>query len=168
MIDRYKNKILDLYFNNALVFDALILIVIWISNSFLNIIPFKIADKGQNISILSDTIAASISLAGFILASLTIIAAIKANIANKPPQEAGNPLELFFSPGNYLSIMRVFQGAIKELTFCFIIAYGVWISIENISNYTLFKILVSIIFLISISIVRSLMVLYKIVSIKDS
>jgi len=167
MIGKYKNKILDLYVNNALVSDALIIVIIWISNSSLNLIPYKIADKEQNISILSDTIAASISLAGFILASLTIIAAIKANIANKPPREATNPLELFFSPGNYFSIMRVFQGAIKELTFCFILAYGVWMSVENISNYTLFKILVNIIFLISISIIRSLMVLYKIVSIKD-
>ena len=167
MIGNIRDKILDLYINNALVCDALLVFVIWILNSNYSIVTYTIAKKEENISILSDTIAASISLAGFILAALTIIAAIKSNLANKTPQDARNPLELFFSPTNYRTIMKVFQGSIKELTCCCIVAYTTWIPIENISNILLFKILVSIIFIISISLTRSLMVLYKIVNMKD-
>lgn len=161
-------KSIDFYINNALILDAILICIIWLLNSKISILSFKINDKNDNIEILSDIISASLSLAGFILAALTIIAAMRANIINKPPEAARNPLELFFSSKNYKSIVNVFQGAIIELTFTFIVSYITWISKENISNITLFKVLISLTILTSISILRSLVVLFKIVNLKDT
>ncbi|CAM3712052.1 hypothetical protein [Flavobacterium saliperosum] len=161
------NKLIDFYLNNAIKSDILIVGLIWIANSCLRIIDFIPASKEIHLSILSDLISASISLAGFILASLTIIAAIKSNISNKAPETAKNPLELFFSPKNYKRIVEVFQGSIIELTFTFILAYFFWISSENFSNETIHKIVISLSVVISISTLRSLIVLFRIIRIEE-
>ena len=161
------NKIIDFYLNNALKIDSFIFVLIWLANSYLEIINFKSASRETHLSILSDLIAASISLAGFILASLTIIAAIKSNISNKSPETAKNPLELFFSPKNYKRIVEVFQGSIIELTFTFILAYVFWISNENFLDESMFKIVICLSFIISISTLRSLIVLFRITKIEE-
>lgn len=162
-----KNKTIDFYLNNPLKIDFFCLILIWIINSNFSVFKFNIGTKENNVSILSDVISASISLAGFILASLTIIVAIKSNLTNKNIESAKNPLELFFSPMNYRKIIEVFQGSIIELTFSFICAYVFWIALENINLFTLFKVNLSLIFIISISVIRSLLVLFKIINIKE-
>lgn len=162
-----KDKIIDFYLNNALLLDGVTIIIVWILNSNFSLFSFVSNDKEKNIDILSDIIAASISLAGFILASLTIIAAIKSNISSRSLENARNPLELFFSPGNYRSIISVFKGSIAELTFTFIAAYIVWISVENFSNDLLLKVIVSFVIIVSISVIRSLIVLFKIININD-
>lgn len=162
-----KDKAIDFYINNALIIDFVSVIFIWVINSNLSLLKYNTGSKEFNIDILSDIIAASISLSGFILASLTIIVAIKSNLANKSAKNAKNPLELFFSPKNYSKIINIFQGSIIELTFCFITAYIVWLSSENFVVYTVFKVNLILIFLLSISIVRSLLVLFKIINIKD-
>jgi hypothetical protein len=162
-----KNKAIDFYLNFALIIDATIVILMWILNSFVIVIDFNRGTKANNLSILSDIISASISLAGFILASLTIIVAIKANLSNKSPELAKNPLELFFSSDNYKKIIEIFQGSIIELTLTFVSAYICWISLENIDDDFLFKVNVSLVFLVSISVVRSLLVLFKIINIKE-
>lgn len=114
-----KNKAIDFYLNNALIIDFTSVVVVWVINSYFPFIEFNSGTRENNIAVLSDIIAASISLAGFILASLTIIVAIKSNLANKSLDSAKNPLELFFSPDNYRKIVEIFQGSIVELTFCF-------------------------------------------------
>ena len=163
-----KDKTIDFYLNNALIIDFLSVVVLWMINSNFSFFEFKSGSKDNNIAVLSDIIAASISLAGFILASLTIIVAIKSNLASKSTETSENPLELFFSPANYRKIVEIFQGSIVELTFCFIAAYIVWLSSENLKVYTVFKVNLILIFLLSISVVRSLLVLFKIINIKDS
>lgn len=89
-------KLADFYLNNALFFDSVLLLALWLANSYLSFFNFKIADKNDNIDIVADTVAASISLAGFILASLTVIASIRSNITNRLPNATRNPLEMFF------------------------------------------------------------------------
>lgn len=163
-IDRF----LDFYVNNALLIDFILLILIWLLNSKVSIVDFKPNSKDDDIDVLSDIISASLSLAGFILAALTIIAAMRANIINKPAEAAKNPLELFFSNGSYKKIMKVFQGSIIELTFIFVAAFIVTFSKENITEEFLFKAIVSFLLLMSLSTVRSLLVLFTIIGIKDS
>ena len=167
MKNRALNKTIDYYLNNSLTIDLVCVILIWIINSYFSAFKFNIGTKENNISILSDIISASISLAGFILASLTIIVAVKSNLTNKNPESAKNPLELFFSAGNYKKIIEIFQASIIELTFTFITAYIFWISYENIKLYTLFMVNISLIFVVSISVLRSLLVLFKIINIKE-
>lgn len=167
MKNKDLNKAIDCYLNNSLTIDFVCVGLIWIINSYFSVIKFNIGTKENNVSILSDIISASISLAGFILASLTIIVAIKSNLTNKNLDSAKNPLELFFSPSNYKKIIEIFQGSIIELTFTFITAYFFWISLENIKLYTLFKVNISLIFVVSVSVLRSLLVLFKIINIKE-
>jgi hypothetical protein len=158
-------KIMDFYLNNALFFDSLIIVGLWIANSYLSFIDFKIADKKENLGIISDTVSASISLAGFILASLTVIASIRSNITNRPPDATRNPLEMFFSDRNYSRIVQVFKDAIIELVLVFIFSYFIWISQENFENYTLLKWIVSAVIIIFLSISRTLLVLFTIIKI---
>jgi hypothetical protein len=158
-------KIIDFYLNNALFFDSLTIIILWFANSYLTIIDFTIAVKEENLEIISDTVSASISLAGFILASLTVIASIRSNITNRPPDATRNPLEMFFSDKNYTRIVQVFKDAIIELILVFILSYFIWISQENFENYTLLKWIVSAVIIIFLSISRTLLVLFTIIKI---
>jgi hypothetical protein len=158
-------KIIDFYLNNALFFDSLTIIILWFANSYLTIIDFTIAVKEENLEIISDTVSASISLAGFILASLTVIASIRSNVTNRPPDATRNPLEMFFSDKNYTRIVQVFKDAIIELILVFILSYFIWISQENFENYTLLKWIVSAVIIIFLSISRTLLVLFTIIKI---
>jgi hypothetical protein len=158
-------KIMDFYLNNALFFDSFTIIALWLANSYLSFIDFKIAYKEENLGIISDTVSASISLAGFILASLTVIASIRSNITNRPPDATRNPLEMFFSDKNYSRIVQVFKDAIIELVLVFIFSYFIWISQENFKNYTLLKWIVSAVIIIFLSISRTLLVLFTIIKI---
>jgi hypothetical protein len=158
-------KLSDHYLNNSIFVDITLISILWICNTSFSWFNFKIASKSENIEILGDVVASSISLAGFILASLTVIASIRSNIANRPPEGAKNPLELFFSNENYIKIVQVFKDAIIELIAVFIISFGFWVSKENFENYTIFKLLISCIIIIFLSVARTLMVLFTIIKI---
>lgn len=158
-------KTLDFYINNALFFDSVIIIALWFANSYLTIFDFTIATKKDNLDIVSDTVSASISLAGFILASLTVIASIRSNITNRPQDAMRNPLEMFFSDANYKRVVQVFKDAIVELVLIFILSYSVWVCQENIDNYTIVKWIISAILLILLSVMRTLIVLFTIIKI---
>lgn len=158
-------KTVDFYINNALFFDSVIIIALWFANSHITIFDFKIATKKDNLDIVSDTVSASISLVGFILASLTVIASIRSNITNRPQDAMRNPLEMFFSDTNYKRVVQVFKDAIVELVLIFILSYTVWVCQENIDNYIIVKWIISAILLILLSVTRTLVVLFTIIKI---
>ena len=158
-------KVLDFYLNNALFFDGIFIIGIWFVNSYFSFFDFKIADKNDNLEVISDMVSASISLAGFILASLTVIASIRSNITNRAPDAARNPLEMFFSDQNYNRIVQVFREAIIELVLIFVFSYITWISQENFDNYTLLKWIIVAVLIIFLSVSRTLLVLFTIIKI---
>lgn len=158
-------KTLDFYINNALFFDSIIILALWFANSYFSFFDFKIAEKKDNLEIVSDTVSASISLAGFILASLTVIASIRSNITNRPQDAIRNPLEMFFSDVNYKRVVQVFKDAIVELVLVFILSYFIWISQENFLNFTILKWIISAILMIFFSVSRTLIVLFTIIKI---
>ena len=153
----------DTYLNFAFIIDIVVIVILWFANSKISIIDFALNKKESNIEILSNIIGASVSLAGFILASLTIIVAIRSNIVNKTPEQAESPLQLFFSIGTFKTIVKVFKIAIIELIICFIASYIVWSISANISNFTVFKTIVILIFLMAMSTIRSLFVLFLLI-----
>lgn len=162
MIFNIKN-IVDKYIYYALLIDSILITVIWFLNNF-SFFEFNLIKRSVNLDIISNLIGASISLAGFVLASLTIIVSIRSNVKTKIPENAETPLELFFSIGVYKTIVKVFKIAIIELVFCFIVSYIIWITSENHTNYTLFKINICLIFLLSVSTIRSLFVMFLLIS----
>jgi|TARA_R110002051_G_scaffold323268_1_gene416306 hypothetical protein len=119
--DKYR-ELVDSYLQYALFIDIAVIGILWLLNSKVHFISFEFKSKIEHLSIVENIIGASISLAGFILASLTIIVAIRSNILSKQPENSANPLELFFSTGTYKAIVKVFKIAIIELVFCFIIS----------------------------------------------
>lgn len=132
-------KIVDFYLENPLWCDFLIICSLitgnWLIPAF---IQFKFDISAQT-NILSNLISTSVSLAGFILAALTIIVSFRSNIACKTSENAKNPLELIFSTTHYQSIIKVFKSAIIELTIAFIGLYIVWIIAENINSELLLQ-----------------------------
>jgi len=127
-------KIIDCYLKSPLWWDFLIICVLitgnWLIPAF---VSFKFEISAQ-IAVLSSLISTSVSLAGFILAALTIIVSFRSNIACKKPEEAKNPLELIFSTDQYQKIIHVFKDAIIELTISFVCLFVVWIIAENLKS----------------------------------
>jgi glycerol uptake facilitator-like aquaporin len=126
------NKAIDFYLDHPLFVDFIIILAMLLGNHFLpTLILFKFELSAQ-ITILSSLIGTSVSLAGFILAALTIIVSFRSNIACKQPENAKNPLELIFSTEHYQNIIHVFKDAIIELTATFVGLYIIWIISENL------------------------------------
>lgn len=164
--NKYR-KLVDSYLQYALFIDFALILVVWFLNSKVALFDFVLKSKTEHIGIIENIVGASISLAGFILASLTIIVSIRSNILSKRPEDANSPLELFFSTGTYNAIVKVFKIAIIELVFCFILSYVITISSANLENYFIFKSLIGLIFLVSVSTIRSLFVLFLLINVKN-
>lgn len=158
-------KIVDGYLIFALLIDVIVVIGFWLINVYAEQSAFILNNQATNINILSTIIGSSIALAGFVLASLTIIVALRSNVKSKIPENAETPLELFFSIGTYRTIVKVFQIAIIELVICFIGSYIVWIGSCNISNNVLFNFIISFVFIISMGTIRSLFVMFLLIAI---
>ena len=153
----------DTYLYYAFVIDIITIALLWFANSKFSLINFSLNTKENNIEIVSNIIGASVSLAGFILASLTIIVAIRSNIVSKTPEQSQNPLQLFFSIGTFKTIVKVFKIAIIELIFCFIASYVIWSISANLSNFTIFKTIIILIYIMAMSTIRSLFVLFLLI-----
>lgn len=153
-------KIIDCYLKNPLWWDFLLICVLvtgnWLIPAF---IPFKFEISAQ-IGILSSLISTSVSLAGFILAALTIIVSFRSNIACKNPESAKSPLELIFSTEHYKNIIQVFKSAIVELTIAFSGLYIVWIIGENLKPELILQVNVYGGLLIFLSLSRTLFTLF--------
>ncbi|WGQ14751.1 hypothetical protein [Sphingobacterium faecium] len=127
-------KSIDFYLDHPLIVDFIIIILLVLGQQFC---PLRILFKFDVIAqtaILSNLIGTSVSLAGFILAALTIIVSFKSNIACKKPENAKNPLELIFSTAHYQKIIHVFKDAIIELTVAFVGLYIVWLISNNFKS----------------------------------
>jgi hypothetical protein len=158
-------ELVDSYLQYALFIDIAVIGILWLLNSKVHLFEFEFKSKTEHLSLIENIIGASISLAGFILASLTIIVAIRSNILSKQPENSENPLELFFASGTYKAIVKVFKIAITELVLCFIVSYIITISSTNLENDFLFKSLIGLIYLVSVSTMRSLFVLFLLIDV---
>jgi len=155
-----KSNFIDFYLKHPIWLDSLLVIVLFFTNYFVpKVFTIKYGIDTQ-LNILSSLIGTSVSLAGFILAALTIIVAFKSNIASKIAQEASNPLELLFSTSNYSKVVKVFKDAIIELTVVFIGLYVIWVMLENFSSSTLLNSNIYGALLIFLAVLRTLFVLF--------
>lgn len=161
---RAFDKIIDIYLEMALLIDFLVATLVWFCAYNFSFLDFIIKDKDNQISLLQELISTSVSLAGFILAALTIIVTFKSNLKAKSIENSDNALDLIFSTGHYDNIVRVFKSSIIELVFCFVALFIVWASTDNLDVIIINKVNVCAILLTSFAIVRSLMVLFMILS----
>ena len=129
------NKLLDLYFRIPLLLDFILVALVWTMNTYLSFIAVSVRYVTMD-NIYSSLIDTSISLAGFILAALTIIVTFKSNLKAKGINEAQNALELILASSNYKGIVRTFRGSILELALLAITLYCIWLLNDSCLLYT--------------------------------
>jgi hypothetical protein len=162
-MSKIKHLIMDFYLNHSIIIDVCLIVIIWLVSKYYPFIDFKIGEKGKQLDIISNLIGCSVSLAGFILAALTIIVTFKSNINAKGFEEANNAMEMILSSPHYDGVVKVFKSAIIEFTLCFLILAAFWASSDNLSIWTLYRVNVSALVSISLSIFRSLLILFSII-----
>jgi len=117
-------------------------------------------------SIISDLISTSISLAGFVLASLTIIVTFKDNISRKSPSLDDSSIELLFSSKHYGRIVGVFTWAVFIFLALFLMLSLSKLIIAKISfSIAIYFCLVPI-SLTTLTIFRSILVLYSVIKLQ--
>lgn len=163
-----KFNFIDLYLKHPISLDVFLILSLFLVNHFLPIFFTIKYSLNTQLNVLSSLIGTSVSLAGFILAALTIIVAFKSNIASKKPEEANNPLELLFSTDNYPKIIKVFKDAIIELTVVFIALYIVWIMLDNLTGSILLNSNIYGAILIFLTVFRTLFVLFLVLTLDTS
>ena len=162
-VRKVRNKILNAYFKHPILFDVAI------AAAFIAFIYYKqdifafkkITDNIQNV--VSNIISTIVSFAGFILASLTVIVTVKANIKSKPEQSANAMELLLLSTGNYKKIISVFRDAIVELVLCLAILYVLWLPVIGLTVQHLLYLSIYGISVILLTLVRTLYILFDLI-----
>nr|WP_121272490.1 hypothetical protein [Pedobacter schmidteae] len=158
-------KVFDFYLRFSFIADILLSVVLifFLDKKELLLIP----ENNILQTIYSNTISTSVSIIGFGLAVLTIIVTFKTNIKAKLSDEDFeklNGLELILSSSHYKSIVRLFRKVLYEVTFIFIILNIFFVFQNNFIYNNLFYILIYSIISISFALLRTLIVLFKILN----
>lgn len=159
--------IIDKYLAFPIYIDIIIVSSLWIGSKKINLTHFVLVDKSNQINILSNIIGTDVSLAGFILAALTIIVTFKSNLKAKGIKESNTPLEMILTSKHYIGIVNVFKQAIIEFTLCFIFLFLIWTVSDNLTIRTINRAVVTGIIITSASILRSLFVLFTILKLDN-
>lgn len=184
----YINRVLSFYFNWAIAIDFALVFVLFTTVSHYNLANFfEVANKENWIlSRLESLVSMNVSLAGFVLAALTIIVAIKSNLDSKseiggtkcryplieesesdtnPTSES--PMKLIFSSQHYTSIVRVYRKSISEFILSLIACHVVIAIHEYIEVKHFYILALALAFLTIAPLVRSIVVLFKILDLED-
>ena len=163
-VNRRFNSFMDWYVNYALVKDFAFVGIVWLTVTKVSLIPFTLASKENQVNILSNLISAAVSLAGFLIAALTILITYKLTIKAKTYDEATSPSEMIFVGKHYYNMMAVFRDAIIELLILCLGLYILWASSDNFDAVIINRIVISGILLAVLPIFRSLMLLFRLLS----
>ena len=164
LLTRIKDTIIDKYLAYPIIFDLFLVVIVWLVSKNSNLIAFTLIDKLNQINILSNIIGTDVSLAGFILAALTIIVTFKSNIKTKKLEDSKSPLEMIFTSDHYTNIVTVFKQAIIEFTLCFTFLFIIWASSDHLNIWTINRVVVTGIIITTTTIFRSLFILFMILN----
>jgi hypothetical protein len=168
------NSFMDKYYSKPLPFDFVIILlfcfVYWLLTSKHKI---ELVNDAELIkSFTTDLINTSISLAGFVLASLTIIVTFKDNTTSKKinqtaeeSQEATG-LELLFSSKHYSTIVKTFSTAVFLLLSGFVVLSLYKFFFAKLPLYIGDYLLIISILIIALSVFRCVLLLYKIIKLQ--
>ena len=160
-------KILDFYIKRAVLWDLLLIVTLLVTRHWwLMGLPFFTCPKSENLlTTMSDLINISISLAGFVLASLTIIVTFKENV-NPQQINPNSGIHLLFTSRHYKQIVHVFSRAAFVLLLLFVLLSIIKIIHQQTTNQILLDVVMASIMLISLTSLRSLLVLSKIIKLQ--
>lgn len=164
---KLKENILDFYLNYSIATDIALIIIVWFVSKKFPLIEFELSDRSAQLNIISNLIGCCISLAGFMLAAFTIIVTFKSNIKAKGLEDTNNAMEMILASPQYNSIVKVFKNAILEFIICFIVLVCFWASCDNLSIWTLNRLNVAAILSISLSVLRSLFILFSVIQMEE-
>ena len=162
--ENVKSSVFDVYLAYPIFFDSLLSIILWLCLKYLAIVDFRLIDKSNQLNIFPYIISADVSLAGFILAALTIIVTFKSNLKSKKIEDSENALELIFSSKHYDNIVKVFKNSMIEFILCFTFIFIIWTYEENFSINTINRVNVIGILITSLAIFRSLFILFHVLN----
>lgn len=156
------NSTIDNYLAIPIFWDVILALIICFISVNHPILIINITDKTNQINLLTNLISTDVSLAGFILAALTIIVTFKSNIQIKGLDDAQNALELIFNSKHYSSIVKVFKHSLIELVMSFSFLLYSWLHSDNFSTVTIFRINNAGMLFTFMSILRALYILFKV------
>lgn len=171
------NKVLDGYYKRPLIWDLLIAVLTcvaieWFLRPRLSFLHFPKCDTV--LDLLSDLANTSISLAGFVLAALTIVVTFRDNMQHKEAtldvnkREELSALELLFLSRHYYGIVKVFSWATMILVAVFIVAALLKLAHVELGDVPLFYGAVFLMTVLSLTILRCLYVLFRIVRLQST
>ncbi len=164
--------ILDRYIKRPLLYDLIIILVILgVLYLILNKLEVDVTSSKDDIkSTITDVIGTSISLAGFVLASLTIIVTFKDNITHKeisaPSQNPQTSIGLLLSSKHYKTIVGIFTWAAFIFLGLFLLISVVKAFASHIEAKALFYLSLWAVLLTAFTIFRSLLVLYNVIQLQ--
>ena len=159
------SKVLDAYFRRPLLYDLIIVTTLSIA------IHYLLKRYGVTLSIsandikssMTDVIATSISLAGFVLTSLTIIITFKENVSHKEASLKERGINLLLASKHYKTIVGIFTWAVVIFISIFFVTATAKMLVDKISGSALFYLLLSSVLLTASTVLRSLWVLYRVI-----
>ncbi|RZJ95279.1 MAG: hypothetical protein EOO60_00960 [Hymenobacter sp.] len=156
--------VIDIYLAHPIIFDLIACIMLCVGLHYgASSVPISSSDLGGIQSSLAST---AVSLAGFIIAALTIIVTFKANITAKKLEDSVNGMELLFNSNNYGRIVNVFQFAIIELVAAFAVMHGaMFVSAMFTLRHNLLLAII-VLALILLSLTRCLYVLFNVLTLE--
>lgn len=116
-------KIIDFYLRKPIIIDIILSLLFLLLNCFINSVfeGFLIFSKDALSDILNELISTSLSLGGFVLAALAILASIKQTVSDldesKKPKDGR---EFFFNGFGYKNVVQIYSLACFTLLLLFI------------------------------------------------
>jgi hypothetical protein len=124
-----KARVLDVYFKFPIIWDAVLGVLL---AAVLYLGKTRMSVDTKDISGVQNSLAGTaISLAGFILTSLTIIVTLRANLSYKGVEGSSNGLELILNSWAYKKIVNIFKGAIQKLVIVAFVLYAAMLVNKN-------------------------------------
>ncbi len=160
---------IDRYFRQPLVYDYFITLVSCAMLYYLylkEIISLPI--ETTSISMSTDVSTIALTLAGFVLTLLTVLITFKtgAKIVNNSNQEDLPLFDLFFSTPLYFKTVDLLKGAIISLVFVAVVGFGMKLILRGEFVKYIFFANVLGLFIITVTLWRSLLILTKIVNLQ--
>ncbi|WP_179415365.1 hypothetical protein HDF19_09910 [Mucilaginibacter sp. E4BP6] len=160
---------IDLYFRKPLLWDYLLATLLCIIIFVINNIGWIFIPVNQNIwSMASDLSTTSLTLAGFIITLLTILITFKSGYRIKKGSKVEDEtvFELFFTTNLYFETVKHLKNCIKSLVFISVLGYSLKLFLNDCAHKYIYFFNIFGLIVVILTLLRSLMILTKIIDLQ--
>lgn len=169
-----KYNLIDFYFHNPFLSDIIVIVLSLLMNGLCVIVFSKLhiplieeIDKTSAITFIATLCSISVTLAGFIIAALTILITVKSSLTARGFEDATNALEYVLSTKHYKNIIQVFINSIVELVALFVLLVSFWLILKSVNSNVIAKTLFALTYGIIAAIFRSLYILFSVLRLEN-